>query len=427
MSLIRCIKRNKMKVFRRMYVRRRMSSTGNYEAAWVRIPDAYIKQWGTVTISLEDIKPNFIKYGALTMNVVNNDGYFSTRDQNDSIFYGTLGLNKTLVKIEAGYIDTDGTEYPASPSIFVGVISEEDTKYKYNNEVQLKVNHISKIFEEFPANDVAGLGSTQTASDLIGKIRDHVDGAAVAIFQKYISLTAWNITATSNTFNLASSTSLQNITTWKFMQKLSEAENYTMYVDNQAQFWFKEKSAVAASITYHFSGVGDADRTWGHNIMQNIEIDSGLDTVYNRVRIKYASEDTTSSYYTKKETWNWGDSSSSYRFGIRTYEYENTWLSPTTAAAIATTIYNEYAEPKERVTIDAKFVPQLDVMDRVSLTYQSNVTKGGDLWGFFTWDVGIWGGNVAYNINITNSEYKVIDIKHNLDKFVSTVKMVEIV
>jgi hypothetical protein len=69
------------------------------------------------------------------VSVINNDGYFSDESNVDSLFYGTLGIHRTIVKIEAGYIDTDDTEYPTTPVIFYGLVSAEETKYKYDNEV----------------------------------------------------------------------------------------------------------------------------------------------------------------------------------------------------------------------------------------------------------------------------------------------------
>lgn len=414
-----------MEVFRRLYFKRRLTS-GEYESTWQRIPNKYIKKFGSITRSIEDVRPNFYKYSGMKFVLVNNDGFFSDETQQDSFFYGSLGIHRTLVKVEGGYIDTDDTEYPTTPILFIGIIAGDDTKYKHNNEVEFNVDHISKIFDEFPADRVAGLGSTQTASDIIGVIRDHTDGNAVAIFQKYITSGAWNITATSNNYNMATSTSLQGMSTWQLMQKLAEAENMIVYIDNNASLYFKEKTGVPASTTFHLSGIGDNDRTWGHTVMRNIEIDRGLEKVYNRVRIKYSPDDTTTSYYIYNETWNWGDSSSSFRFGVRQYEYINEWMGSTVAAIVAASIFTEFSEPKDLVTLDCKFMPQLELMNRVSLTYQSLLLAGGDMWGYFNWDDGLWGGVQAYNINIANDEYKVVEIKHNIDNFVSTLKIKEL-
>lgn len=425
MSLVSCIKRNKMKVFRRLYFKRRQTS-GDYEADWQLIPSRYVKKWGSVQYSVEDVKPNHYKYSGVNISVVNNDGYFSDQTQAASFFYGYLGIHKTLVKIEAGYIDTDDTEYPTTPVIFYGIIDVTGTKYKQDNEITFKVNHISQIFEDLPADQVPNLGTAQAASTIIGRIRDYQDPGAVEIFKKYISTTAWNITTTTKSYDMATSTSLQNETCWGLMKKIAEAENYVMYVDNAASFYFKENTGVPASVTFHFSGVRDKDRTYGHNIMKSFSVDPGYDKIYNRIKIKLKNDETTTSYYIKNETWQWGDSSSSFRFGVREYKYDNTWLNTATAMTIANILFTEFSEPKQRITFDSKFVPHVMVMNRVSVTYKSQQNVSGDLWGYFTWGTGLWGKTTSYNIFIDNEEFKVVDIKHDLDKFKSTLVVKEI-
>jgi hypothetical protein len=405
---------------------RRRQASGEYETDWQLIPNRYIKSWGTIEYSVEDIKPNWYKYSGAEISVVNNDGYFSDELNRASFFYGMLGIHKTMVKIEAGYIDTDDTEYPTTPTLFYGLIDITGTKYKQNNEIIFRINHISQIFENEQADRISGLSTTQTANTIMGRIRDHADGSAVAMFQKYISAAAWNITTSTYYYDMATTTSLQNVSCWELMQKLTEAENYTMYIDNTAQFYFKEFTGVPASVTFHFSGIGDKDRSWGHTIMRKVDIDPGYSSIYNRIRVKYEEDETTTSYYTYNESWNWGDSSSSFRFGVREYPYENTWLNATTAAAVAGSLFSEFSEPKKRITFDSKFVPQVMLMNRVTLTYKSQKYSGDDLWGHGIWNTAMWGKILAYNIYIDNEEFKVVNVMHDLDKFKSTLKVKEI-
>jgi hypothetical protein len=422
-SILSCIKRPSARVFRRLYFKR-LQQNGDYETDWQEIPGRYVKSWGNVQYSLEDIKPNHFKYSSNEMSLLNNDGYFSRETQAQSFFYGFLGIHKTLVKIDAGYIDTDGTEYPTSPTLFMGVIDVKNSKYSSDNIVKFKADHISKIFDDLPADQIPGMGTTQTAHTIVGRIRDYVDGNGTEIFQKYITSGAWNLTATTAYYNPATSTSLQNETCWGLMKKLAEAENYVLYVDNTMSLWFKERSNIPASITFHFSGVGDANKAWGHTIMKSINVDDGYDRIYNRIKVKWDKDETTSSYYIYNENWTWGDSSSSYRFGVSEYSYENTFISSlTTAQNIATSIFNEFSEPKTLVTFDSKFVPQVELLDLISLTYRSHVPiDTGSLWGKFNWGSGTWGKYKSYNININNDEFYVTEVRHNLDKFVSTFK-----
>jgi len=424
MSIISEIKKKKHNVFRRLWFKRRLQ-TGEYESSWIQIPNQYITSWGQVNFQVDDIMPNFYSFSGNTFEVVNNDGFFSNTDAPSSLFFGCLTRYRTLVKLEAGYIDNNGVELPTNSTLYIGVLGE-DMKYQEDNRVSFQTKHISSIFEEFQADRITGLGATQTASDIITKIKDHTDAGAVKIFQKYISSTAWNIQTTTTNYNLATSTSLQNVSCWELMQKLAGAENFVVYVDSTGNFNFIQRTVNTTTAQYHFSGLSDTDKTYGHNIMKKISIDDGIRKVYNRIKIKISNEDTLTSYYIKNETWQWGDSSSSFMFGVREYNYENYWLETVTASVIADNIYNEYSRPKKEVELEVKFVPQLNLLDRVSLTYKTKTLIGQDKWGYFNWDEGIWGGAVGYNINLNDVDYKIINLTHNINEFKSKTLLREI-
>jgi len=424
MSLKSLIKRDKMEVFRRLYLKRRQTN-GEYESDWQEVPRRLIKKWGNVKFSVDDVKPNFYKFSGVNFQVLNNDGFFSEVTQEQSFWFGYLSRFRTLVKIEAGYTDTDGSELPTESTLYIGLITN-DFKQKQDNIIQFQTKHLSSVFEEFPADKIPGLGATQTASDVVTKIRDYIDSNSISVFQKFISLGAWTIQTTTTNYNMATTTNLQGQSCWGLMKKLAEAENYVVFVDKIGEFYFQAKSDVPSVASYHFSGIGDGDKSHGHNIMRKISIDEGLRKVYNRIRVKFNNSDTITSYYIKEETWDWGDSSSSFRFGVREFNYNNDWLVTATAETIGGTIFNEYSEPKTEIKFDAKFVPQLMVQDRVDVTYQSAIVTGSSLWGFDNWDEAIWGGQTGFNISLVNQNVKILNIKHDLDKFVSSLEVREI-
>jgi hypothetical protein len=423
-SLKNCIKRSKMRVFRRIYMRRRLAS-GEYEASWVQIPNRYIKKFGKVSYEMDVAKPNFYTFSDFSFSVVNNDGYFSGTENAMSFWYGYLTRYRTLVKVEAGYLDTDDTEYPTVSTLMIGIMTD-DIKQNYDNSVELNARHISEVFNEIPAGRIAGLGSTQTASDIVTKIRDFTDSNGVYVFQKYISSGAWNISVTTNNYNMATSTSLEGLTCWELMSKLAEAENYVMYIARNGDFYFNSRSVVASTPAFTFAGIGESGQEYGHNIMKRLSIDDGISKVYNRIRVKMANDDTLTSYYTKQETWNWADSSSSFYYGVRTYEYENDWLNTAGASTIADNLYNEFRWPKLELEMDTKFVPQLNLNDRVGVSYRTRTAMGGDLWGYFDWGYGIWAAQAGFNIDISGSDYKITSISHDLNQFKSAVGIREI-
>lgn len=423
MSIESLISKNKLHVFRRMFMKRRIS--GNYEAIWQTIPSKYIINYGSVGFSIDDIKVNFYQYDGLSFKVRNEDGYFSDISETKSFFYGAETRYRTLLKIESGYLDSASTEYPTSTIMYIGLLNE-DLIQNQQAVINFSTKHLSSIFQEVPAENVGGLGSTMTASQILTKIMNHTDGASNIIFQKYISAGGWNIATTTNYYNMATSTSLQGLTCWELMQKLAEAENMVLYISRDGDFYFQAKEPLTTTAIYHFKGLGDKDNTYGTNIKETISLDYGLRKVYNRVRIKFDESDTLTSYYVYKENWTWGDSSSSYLYGVKTYEYNNEWINGSaTAQTIASAIYNEYKYPKLEVKIQSKFVPHLNLNDRVSLNYKARTIEGDYLWDYAIWDNFYWQEASGYNINI-NQDFRIIKIKHNIDNFSSELELREI-
>lgn len=421
MSIVSLIKKDKMRVFRRLYLKRRLSG-GEYESTWQRIPDEDIVSWGSLEYSIDDVQADFYTFEGLKFSVINNDGYYSDVSDDKSFFYEALTRHRTLVKLEAGYTDSDGTEYPTNSTLFVGLFSE-DMPYKEDSVVDFDTKHLVSIFEDFPADRIDGMNSTQTASEIIERIRDYQDAGSNYFFQKFITTGAWNVSTTTTYYNMATTTSLNNMSCWKLMQKLAGAENYVVYVSRDGQFYFQPKTATQSTSVYHFSGLGDDDKTYGHNIISFGEVDEGIRQVYNRVSVKHDKDDTTTSYYIKNESWEWGDSSSSFLHGIREYKYENEWLNTATAETIADSIYDEYKWPKQLITMDVKFVPQLSLNDRVDVTYKTIRYSGDTLWGLFLWGYGVWGERFGYNIFIDDTDYRITKIDHSIDNFVTTLKL----
>lgn len=422
MSIIQCIKRNKMKVFRRLYFKRRLT-TGEYETDWVRVDNGSFKKWGNIIYSVDAVKPNYFVNEGFNFELFNNDGLYSEVGNADSMFYGYMSRHRTLVRVDAGY-ELDGIEYPTTSTLYIGYISD-DISQKNDNIVSIQTKHLSSIFQEFPADKITGLGSTQTASDIIAKVRDHQDSNGVAIFQKYISTTAWIISTTTYNYNFATSTSLQNMDIWSMMQKLAEAENYLLYVSPEQKLYFVSRGAISTTADFHFSGIGDTDNTYGHNVMEQISVNEGINNIYNRIRIKHGGdEDTITSFYIKQENWAWGDSSSSFIYGVREYYYQNDWLSSATAASIGDVIYNEFVNPKQEIELSSKFVPHLSLNQYVTLTYKTKkYSSGAYLWNHFLWGYGYWNFGYGYNIDIDNVGFRIIYLNHDINQFKSIVKL----
>jgi len=420
------IKSSTHRPFRNILMKRR-ESNGEYETTWQTISNSRIKKFGSVDKGTDVVVQNHFASSGFNFQAVNNDGFFSDITDDKSFFYDKLSRVRTLVSVESGYKSDNGVSYPTTGTLFVGLL-KEDMAYTHDNTIKFKADHLDKIFKEFPADRVVGLGATQTAKSIIEKIRDHTTGSGSDIyyFQKFITSGGWIITSTTRTYNMATSTHLEGMSVWDLMKGLAEAENRMMFITREGDFRFIEKDPTATS-SYHFSGIGDTDLTYGRNILKQIAVDDDIRNVYNRVRIKYA-EGTTSGadlYIIKNESWDWGDSSSSFKYGIRTYELNNDFMGATTVSNAAEDIFSEFQYAKQVVKLQTKFVPQLDVLDRINITYETQVRTGDALWGTAKFDEDIWGGRTGKNISV-DGDYKLTRVNHKLANFTSNLVAREI-
>jgi len=416
-------KRHKMRVFRKLYMKRR-NTDGEYETTWQRIDDRYIKKWGKIAYGVSDVKANLWKYSGFNFELINEEGFFNDETDSSSFWGSKLSVIRTLIKVEAGYLDDNDNEYPAEPTIFIGIIGEGLT-WTDQGTVTIKADHISKVFADTPASDISNLGSTQTASDIIEKVRDFKDGQNVEIFKKFINV--WNIQTTTTNYNISTSTSLNNKTVWDLFRDLATAENKYIYVDQQGEFVFRSR-AVTTTVAWHFSGSNDIDGSFGKSIMNKLVIKQNYDKIYNRVRVKFDSPETTTSYATKNETWEWGDSSSSFKYGVDTLEYKNYFLDAVSAATVANTLYNQYVQPKKTKIVTGKFLPELDIDDRTSITHKTGSFIGGSLYGSARYSAtttvsagyGMYGNfKSGSGIDLNRDENTVKNIMHDVEKFTS--------
>ncbi|MCP4586763.1 hypothetical protein, partial [Pseudoalteromonas sp.] len=312
MSSVGVLQHSYHKPFVRIFFKRRESG-GDYEASWQTVASKYIKQVGSIGRGIDDIKINSYQYTGFNFTLDNSDGKWADPSDAKSFWYQYLTRYRTLVKVEAGYVDPDdGSEFPTNTTQFIGLLSEK-IEYRENNLFKLNAWHMSKIFQETPASNIVGMSGSQTASELIANIKNHTQGSDTKIFEKYISTGGWNIEATTQYYDMATNASLEGINCWDFMKKLAEAEDKLLYMDRTGDFYFTSRSETAATPQYHFSGVGDTDNTYGKNIIKGgLKVDENIKQVYNRIRIKHGKDETSASYYIKQETWDWNDSSSSF-------------------------------------------------------------------------------------------------------------------
>lgn len=417
MSITQIVKNSTAKVFRRAYIKRRVvSAGGGYESTWYEITD-HVKKWGTIKYDMEDEKLATFKLSGINLVLRNDDGLFNAKSDPNSVWNGYASEYKTKFKIEAGYYDTDGSTLPTDPALFIGVLTD-DIVLNAKNEATFKVKSLMSVFEDVSATRLT-VDGTQKASDILTQIKNLVDSNVVSIFQQYISSTAWNIQTTTNVYPSLNTSTAIDMSCWDLMVQLAEAEGFGMWVTPGGAFHFADKDTNTTTAQFEFTGVGQDNRTYGHSIKEIESYKLAINKIYTRVRVQINEDDTSTSYRTVGENWNVGDSSTSYLYGERTYDFKNVWMNTATADALATVLQADLSTAKREIRMTTKFLPHLRALDRVSVNYVQTATPvPASLWDHVFWDSFLWSGGVGQNatFNIQGS-FGIRSIEHDIDRF----------
>lgn len=448
------LKNNKSHIFRRAYIKRRLATTGLFEDDWVEISED-VKKWGVVTQKIDDIRQGKIKFSSTNLKVANDEGRYNPEDNENSLWFGYASQQRTLFKIESGfkkqtltsegiYVNTetqnslwdmslyDENLWDDTSVIYTGIL-QGDININDKNEVALKAMPLSQVFRDYPARNLTGWTSTgMTASEFMTMLRDQTDGSANFIFRPFFGDTTsnWNISTTTVTYPQLNTSTAKDIidkNVWDVIERLAEAENYVAYVDNTGQFNFIDKDAgIASSTTYEFHGIGSTDRDYGIQIKGVQYFGFRQSKYYSRVQVKHTDSDTESSYELRESTYQVSGGNSAWNFGHRTVNIENFWLDATTASTIADQVFNNVSSAKKELVFTSSYVPQLNINDRLTITYDSNPINASSFWDLNDWadtagasETGqelIWDPFLASSINLLEDEYKPLSIAVDLDR-----------
>lgn len=409
------INRPDARSFRRAFIKRRSNTTGLYEATWFEITK-YIKKWASIERSVDDLRLNKFTHSGFQVAVRNDTGAFNTEANQNSLWYGYMTRYRTLVKIEGGYFDDSQTELPTDSTLGIFIMSDEIPISAPNNQATLRAKSLVSIFDEVRLAEVAGIFQTLTADGLITKIRDHTDGSGNFYFRQFITSTAWTIQSTSVFYNVTS-TAIGSMTCWDFMEKLAEAEGYMVLINRTGGLEFRNRDERTTTSQFSFNGQSFVPL----NIISLDEHKEAYNKLYTFFRLKYLEADTSTSFVTAGSTSTVDPSSTAWKYGARVYDFETTFLNNATAAqTIVNNLYTTFSVIKEELTIKAKFIPHLEVSDKVSISYHSDSVQGNVLWDLAVWDTDIWPLVFGENFNLDSTPYKIISINHNLDKLLTT-------
>lgn len=429
MGLTEEINKPIMTTFRRAWIKRRSASTGLYETNWFEITE-FVTKWGKVKSSVDELKLNQFKFSGISLICRNDEGKFNPESNPTSLWNGFMTRFRTKLKVESGYFengDVNGTELPTDSTQGIYILTDDVVINAVNNTATLKFKALTSVFDEVKAKEVAGLGATLTANGIITLIRDHTDGSANFVFQQFISASAWIISTTTNNFNLATTTSIGDKSCWQIMQKLAETEGFILMINRTGGIEFRGRDERTATSQFTFEGQGFKNA----NVIKLLEYREPITKFFNHIRYKFLEADTETSYVTAGTVTTVDPSTSTWKYGSRTLEIQNTFLSNTaTAQSVADNLRTEFGIIEEEIKIEAKFTPQLEVSDKVLFNYHSYSLEGEvNLWDTQDWasdtatlpDDGLsWAGEEGENFDWNDVPFKILSKQTNLDKFTST-------
>lgn len=416
------INRPDARVFRRAFIKRRQTSNGKYETNWFEITK-YVKKWGSYSRNVDAIRLNRFVHSGANLKVRNDTGAFNPEDNQTSLWSGYMTRYRTLLKIEAGYWDDDQTELPTDTTLGVFIMNDEIPISGVTNEATIKAKSLSSVLSEVRASDVAGITTTLTANQIIGSIRDHTDGSGNFYLREFITSTSWTIQTTTNSYFFGTTTAFGSMSCWDLMEKLAETEGYLLLINRSGGIEFRNRDERTTTSQFSFRGLGFNEMS----VIRLNEYKEPLNKLYTYFRLKYLTADTSTSYVTAGSTSSVDPSSTAWKYGSRQYDFSFEFANNTTAAQnIVNNLFNTFSVLKDEVNILTKLAPQLEISDKVTLSYRSYDLANTVLWNLFKWDEVLFPTESGENFDFNNVNFKLLSVNHDLDNFTSSFQMREI-
>jgi hypothetical protein len=435
-SIITEAARPNTKIFRRLYIKRRLVSTGLFETNWVNISND-VERWGKIQRSIDAVRYSKFTLSDLSITLANDRGAYNPHDEPSSLWYGYANQQRTLVKVEAGFLHQTlaasgiwiNTEYPSTPVVMVGVVAG-DIMMSDKNRITLPVKPLAQIFRDYPARNLTGFTSTGlTASQFVTMLRDQTDGSGSLIFRPFFqdTTTYWDFTSTTNVYgnlNTQTAEDLREMDCWEVLQKLAEAEDLVVHIKRDGTFRFGNRSAYTTTAAWEFYGRGFTPGAYGHQIKAVDAYGKKLSTYYSRVEVKWVSTNTYTALRVRESAMLVNGTNAAWNLGLRTFKFENFWIPTSTVAdTILENIFNNVSSLKEEIKFSATFVPNLEVLDRVKLYYDSSEKGNQNRWDVQDWALEdtsssndlIWDKSIGDAIYHDGTEFKITALEIDLD------------
>ena len=443
-DVVEMIARPNTRIIRKVEIKRRNSSTGLFEDDWLDV-SSDVEKWGKVKTSVDFKRQNKLKFNNLVMKFSNDTGKYNFEDDLSSLWFGYANQQRTLFQVTTSFVDQveengvytnlqyprdvvwdegiwDDDEWDGEAFKFVGLL-QGDINYSDANSVSLNIKPLNQVFIDYPARLLTGWTSTGfTASKFCEMLRDQTDGSGSFIFRPFFGDTTsnWEIGATTNNYanlNTSSADDVIDKNCWEVLEKLSEAEQHVPYVANGGIFKFVPKFAITSS-GYEFHGIGYKNREFGLTIKKIRRFNRKVTDLYTRVQVKFDDASTETSYVVEEATLEVNGSNVPWNYGYKTLKIDNTWISNTTVAAnIASDVFDELSSLKKEIILTTSFVPHLNVLEEVLVSYDSSKVKPETLWNHNDWNTELtWDDSGGDAISLLDEKFKLFSISIDIDK-----------
>jgi len=456
MSIEDLIKKNRTRIFRRAFIRRRLAGSGQFESDWLEITSDVVS-WGSIKTETETERFNRFRLGSVKLTVRNDDGRFNDETDENSYWFGYASRNRTLLRIDAGFINetlgadgiwdqvrtpTGGIVFDESlfdtgvfddvPSVFIGIING-DIPSNSQNKLTINAQPLSQVFKDFPAKNLTGYTSTgMTSSQFVTMIRDQQDGSGNYIFRPFFANTtsSWVFTTTGVVYgNLNTSGAAEVIdkNVWDILENLAEAENSWVYVRPNGEFNFRQRAVSATTTAFHFFGPGYFSSDYGCTIKNISKLAPAVSKYYSQVQLKWVNTDTTTSYESTSASLEVSGNNAVWNLGFRAYNFENFWIpSAAVAASVVNNVFNNLSSLKREIEFTTSFIPHLEPRDIVSVSYDAaGAASATSAWDLADWadtagslplstDL-IWDGSRGNALKLNAEEFYVLSVELGLD------------
>jgi len=417
--------------FRLAQMKRRNTSDGLYETSWFDITK-FVEKWGSVEQKIDDVRLNQFLQSGIQLTVRNDFGEFNTHTDAKSLWNGFLPRNRTLVRIQAGYTDGSSNQFPTDATQGIFILDGEIIIENKKNTVKLGCKSIVSPFQDTRADEITGFSASMTASEVIEAIRDHTDGSGNFLFRQFVTSTAWTIQSTTSLYDLSNSNELAGLSTFELIVKMAEAESFVFYPTRTGGLNFSDRTPATTASQFSFFGAYFRRP----NIIKINTFKEATNKLFTHIRFKYVDSDTESAFVTAGTNTVVSPTSLEWRFGRKTLEFENIFVSDTaTAENLVTNVLNEFSNLRSELSINTVFHPDIEILDRINVSHRDNSVDSIHLWDRRNWAADTttsdtapvldWASETSSALEFNQKNFKVLFKKTNLDTFVTTFNLRE--